>query len=253
MSSSTSAVVIHSKRKTTGGLTAMRPTKMTTARSGSTLLACWSIYSCRATGTYLRSNICENTPKQQLGTAFWGNSLMREIHVQICAFSGIPVSKRLSKNRLIVPEYVTTATTHWARNPCFFFFSCLCIHAMLYSHNSSGTSGYSWPTRSTFPLTQSLTTSFLQLQRPQLQTARYTHGPTDCWPHGWPGLTDNNLGSKSLHFQYGWLVSYVYSSLSSVWHESKYFCEVVAHRQTCKSVKPGREWRQMYVGLSNDM
>jgi hypothetical protein len=37
-------------------------------------------------------------------------------------------------------------------------------------------------------------------------------GPTDCWPHGWPGLADNENGGKTLHFRFGRLISYDYVS-----------------------------------------
>jgi hypothetical protein len=49
-------------------------------------------------------------------------------------------------------------------------------------------------------------------------------GPTDCWPHGWPGLTDNNLGGKTLLFLTDTLPSYgdispflVYGTLVDFW------------------------------------
>jgi hypothetical protein len=37
-------------------------------------------------------------------------------------------------------------------------------------------------------------------------------GPTDSWPHDWPGLADNPGGGKSLHFRYGRLISSTFQS-----------------------------------------
>jgi hypothetical protein len=37
-------------------------------------------------------------------------------------------------------------------------------------------------------------------------------GPTDCFPHAWPGLTDNDNGGKTLHFRFGRLISNTFQS-----------------------------------------
>jgi hypothetical protein len=42
------------------------------------------------------------------------------------------------------------------------------------------------------------------------QLALLLLGPADCWPHGWPGLTDNENGGKMLHLHSGRLISYDY-------------------------------------------
>ena len=49
-------------------------------------------------------------------------------------------------------------------------------------------------------------------------------GPADCWPYEWPGLTDNNLGGKMLHFRFGVMVSHddtspflVYGKFAEYW------------------------------------
>ena len=52
-------------------------------------------------------------------------------------------------------------------------------------------------------------------------------GPADCWPAGWPGLTDNDEGGKTLHFRNGRLVSYdnqsppcmIYGNIYKVWND----------------------------------
>ena len=44
--------------------------------------------------------------------------------------------------------------------------------------------------------TQSLTTS--SCSDPSGKQFTTLIGSTDCWPSGWPGLTDNSLGGKSL-------------------------------------------------------
>ena len=156
--------------------------------------------------------------------AHGGNSCLNP-----CLFS-VPASKCLSKNQPTVPEYVTMATTHWVRDPCFF--ARLCLHTMLYSPNSSGTSGHSWPPSGTFP-------TYFHLPTPEPEDIFVSNcsdpsgkqlatlvGPTDCWPYGWPGLTDNNLGGKSLHFRYGQLVSYgdtspflIYGKFANYWKD----------------------------------
>jgi hypothetical protein len=53
-------------------------------------------------------------------------------------------------------------------------------------------------------------------------------GPTDRWPLGWPGLTQNDLGGQTLWFRSAWLVSYgevspflVYGKLADFWNNLK--------------------------------
>jgi hypothetical protein len=52
-------------------------------------------------------------------------------------------------------------------------------------------------------------------------------GPSDCFPHNWPGLTDNENGGKTLHFRYGRLISrtfqappfLIYGDIYNLWKD----------------------------------
>jgi hypothetical protein len=104
----------------------------------------------------------------------------------------VPASKCLCKNQPVVPEYVSLATAHW---PQLFRDKWI---TLAYQRDPSG------------------------------KQLAGLMGPTDRWPHGWPGLTQNDLGGQSLWFRSGWLISYgdaspflVYGKFADFWNNLK--------------------------------
>jgi hypothetical protein len=151
--------------------------------------------------------------------------------LRLCGFFfSVPASKCLSKSQLVVPEYVSLATTHWVR---------FILSPQSVSYRSrSVTLAPSLQRQVDIPSQPTVRaihahahphpndTLFPNCSDPSGKQLAGLIGPTDCWPYGWPGLADNTNGGKSLHFRYAQLVSYdatapflVYGKFADLWKD----------------------------------